>query len=249
MKKIISILFVSLAIIQSLFAGTRDPNIPDEKYIELGEKFKCVGQITGIYNDDTMYSASGVAIDSHRILTAAHVIENNKRCWFIIQNRKFDVSRIIKNEDFVRDQFSNGDIAICYVDQDISLDFYPELYTHNNELKKKCTIVGFGKSGTFDTGPSITDDNIKRAGFNLIEDIDNELLICSPSPPGDDTITEMEFLICAGDSGGGLFIDNKLAGIHSCIFRYGNKQPNAKYGTKSGHTRIKNYIDWINTNR
>jgi secreted trypsin-like serine protease len=58
----------------------------------------------------------------------------------------------------------------------------------------------------------------------------------------------LEFLIASGDSGGGLFIDNKLAGIHSCVMTVG-KNPQSKYGEESGHTRISNFIEWIEDNR
>jgi hypothetical protein len=56
--------------------------------------------------------------------------------------------------------------------------------------------------------------------------------------------TSLEFLIASGDSGGGLFIDGKLAGINSCIMAV-NGSPKSDYRTESGHTRISINLDWI----
>ena len=58
-------------------------------------------------------------------------------------------------------------------------------------------------------------------------------------------MTELEFLIGSGDSGGGLFLDGKLAGINSCVLAI-DKKPNSTYSDESGHTRVSKYIDWIN---
>jgi len=91
-------------------------------------------------------------------------------------------------------------------------------------------------------------DSKKRAGSNFIDRIEKDLLICSPSKRNDKNFTSLEFLIASGDSGGGLFIDTKLAGIHFCVMVTG-KNPQSKYGEESGHTRISNFIEWINENK
>ena len=60
----------------------------------------------------------------------------------------------------------------------------------------------------------------------------------------DNPQTTLEFMICPGDSGGGLFIDNKLAGINSFIYaKDGNA--NANYNDSGCCTRISVYTDWI----
>lgn len=245
MRYLLIILFYFLHIIS--YGGTIDPDTSDEKYLEYGKQFKCIGHITGAYKDGTLYGASGVAIDGHHILTAAHVIKNSKSCYFEINKKKFYVNNIIIHNDFEK-EYNKGDIAIGYIEADLSLDTYPALYKETNELNKTASICGYGFHGTFLTGPSYYDSN-KRAGQNTIEAIENNLLICSPSKSNDKTFTKLEFLICVGDSGGGLFIDEKLAGINSCIMKTGNFDPDAKYGTESGHTRISDYVDWIESHR
>ena len=83
-------------------------------------------------------------------------------------------------------------------------------------------------------------DSKKRGGSNKVRYIDKHLLICDLT----DEYTPIEFLIASGDSGGGLFIDKKLAGINSCVMTVG-KKPNSAYGSESGHTRISKHLQWI----
>lgn len=244
MKYIYIVLFFCLSSI--IYAGTRDPQKDDKQYIDYGKSFECVGEISGINNDNTLFIASGVAIDSHHVLTAAHVIKKYKSCFFKIRNKTLEVKRIVYHKDFDKQVFTSGDIAIGYIQDDIGIETYPEIYL-DNELGKTCSIVGFGWYGTFEDGPKDFDFN-KRAGTNKIERIEDNILVCTPSGPSEIDITELEFLISQGDSGGGLFIDNKLAGINSSIFKVGAK-PDGKYGTQASHTRVQDYIEWINTNK
>ena len=74
------------------------------------------------------------------------------------------------------------------------------------------------------------------------------MLVCSASVHSDKNITKMEFLIASGDSGGGLFIDNKLAGINSCVMAV-DRSPQSKYNEESGHTRVSKFLGWINEYR
>jgi hypothetical protein len=59
----------------------------------------------------------------------------------------------------------------------------------------------------------------------------------------------MDLLIFKGDSGGGLFIEGMLAGIHSQIMKTGLSSPLSRYGDSSVHTRISTNIKWINSIR
>ena len=222
-------------------AGTIDPNIADRHYINYGSKFKCIVSVCGKEENGKLYCASGVAIRPHWILTAAHVIKTAKTCTIKVESvKKIETSNLIPHEKFDSNNFGYYDIGLIYCDEDLSLDFYPEFYDQQDEVGKICSMSGYGITGNFSTG-IITSDNIRRAGSNRINNIDKQLLICNLT----DSRTSMEFLIGSGDSGGGLFINKKLAGINSCVISVG-KSPNSSYGCESGHTRISQHIEWIN---
>lgn len=233
--------------ISTTYAGTIDPKIPDQKYIEYGQQFSYVGRLCGEYKTGENFCASAVAIDDHHILTAAHVVEGSKICFININNKKICVNKIISNKDFNYYQHGVADIAIGYCEEKIGLDFYPELYTDDDEIGKICCISGFGITGNFLTG-AINSDGKRRAGSNHIERIESDLLVCNPSKRGSENYTSLEFFIASGDSGGGLFIENKLAGINSCVMSVGSS-PSSKYDEDSGHTRISKFVDWIRKNQ
>ena len=105
-------------------------------------------------------------------------------------------------------------------------------------------MAGWGLTGTFNTGIERSDDK-RRGGSNFVDGIERNVLMCSPSRRHEKS-TELEYLICSGDSGGGLFINGKLAGIHSSVVAVDGK-PNSTYGDESCHTRVSTYANWIKT--
>lgn len=238
------ILVLVLIFVSNTIAGTIHPSVSDEKYIEYGKRFNYVYRLCGSYENESLFCASAVAIDENFLLTAAHVVKGAKICVIKNDDETFvhKAKEIIINENFEDKNFGFSDIAIIYIDKDLEIDFFPELYdeTDGIETGRICSISGYGITGTFETG-SIRSDNKRRAGSNKIDRIENELLVCEPSSVNR---TELEFLISSGDSGGGLFIGNKLAGINSCVMA-ADKKPNSNYGDESGHTRISLYKSWI----
>lgn len=240
LTKILSLFLLSTSI---LFAGTRDPLTNDEKYVEYGKKFDYVLNICGVYEDNKLFCASAVAIEPQWILTAAHVVKNAKHCG--VHTKDFSVilaDEIIVHKDF-NGSFALADIAICRLNKPLDLEFYPPLYEKEDEVGKICCISGYGLTGTFLDGQKISDGK-KRAGSNIIEYITGDLLICTPSRSLREGRTELEFIIASGDSGGGLFIDGRLAGINSCVTAE-NRSPKSQYGDEAGHTRVSKYIGWI----
>jgi hypothetical protein len=223
------------------FGGTIDPNTPDEKYVEYGSKFKFVLKVCGKYKDGKPFCASAVAIKPRWIMTAAHVVQNCDTCYVTSGEKKICVETVTYHENYHEKNFGEYDIALGNTEEDLGLDFYPEFYSDDDEVGKVCSISGFGLHGTFNTGVKYSDDK-RRAGSNIIESIDRKLLVCTPSRHNR---TELEFIIGSGDSGGGLFIGDKLAGINSCVMAMDGK-PDSTYGDESGHTRVSLYIDWIN---
>lgn len=245
MKYIYTLLIIFC--MSSLFGGTIEPNNSDKSYIDLGQNFTYVGQIYGSYNDETLYSASGVAIDDHHVLTAAHIVDNAELAIFKINGDEFVLNRIIIHKSFSVSKFGCADIALAYSEKPFNLKKYPELYKDTDEIGKICTISGYGFTGNFIIGAKKYDNKL-RAGNNNIDSIDKDLLVCNASRKNEHNATHLEFLIASGDSGGGLFIDDKLAGINSCVF--GNsKALMSKYNDQSGHTRVSSFVEWVERNK
>lgn len=248
--KILKLLIILLtAICSPALAGTIDPATPDSKYVEYGSKFDCVVKIGGtvVENDKSlMFYASGVIVDDHHVLTAAHVVKDCKDCFVIIKDKKYTLSEVTMHKDFDK-EFAIGDIALGYCPDKFNLDFYPPLYDADDEVGKVCSIAGYGMTGNFNTGAHQSDDK-KRAGSNMIDRTFNDVIVCNPSRRHEKNYTELEFFIAGGDSGGGLFIDGKLAGINSCVM-CSNRSPNSAYGEEACHTRVSKFIRWIRDNK
>ncbi len=233
--------------ISNISAGTIDPSVPDKKYTEYAKDFDYVGKIRGTDKNAKVFVASGVCIHPHIVVTAAHVLKDSLSAECILNDKKYPLSKIKYHEEFNDNTFGYYDIAIGYSPEKILLGFYPSLYESSDEENKLCCISGYGLTGTFRTGAKNHDD-LRRAGSNMIDRIDRQLLICSPSLLGSKNHTSLEFLIASGDSGGGLFIDGKLAGINSCVISEVKGGIQSTYGNESGHTRVSRYIEWINSN-
>lgn len=241
MKQLLHSLIIYISLLSSVFSGTIDPNIDDSKYIQYGQQHKCVVEIVGtVENTALKYRASAVIIKPRIILTAAHVIKSGKDPFIVVNEEKINILFSIILADYKEDKLEPFDIAIAYLEKPVQLDFYPELYSKDDEVGKTCSLAGYGMTGTFRTG-MVKHDGQKRAGSNKIDTIINNMLVCSVNKPPK---TSLEFLICSGDSGGGLFIDQKLAGIHSCIMTDDGKL-DANYNEESLHTRISLHKEWI----
>lgn len=231
----------------SSIAGTRDPNTPDERYLEFGKQFKCVQRLRvfAMNDEDKKVSyqfGSAVIIRPNWALTAAHVVANSKNCTLITdEDVEFQISHVIAHAEFKDAPVGFHDIALCYSPKDFQLEFYTPLYTDSDEVGKAATISGYGLGGTFNTGGMVGDGK-KRAGHNVIDQTTQAILICTPSKTGR---LPLEFCITPGDSGGGLFIGNKLAGINSFLMAMDEK-PNGSYSDEAAHTRVSMYVDWIN---
>jgi len=143
---------------------------------------------------------------------------------------------------FKLEETDKYDIALCRLNEDAIIDFYPELYGKDDEIGKLCSLAGWGMHGTWTTG-TIYDDDKRRAGSNYIDPIMfRGMMVCSVQDKS--KRTSLEFLIGHGDSGGGLFIDKKLAGIHSCIYT-GDGNLDSSYKDYSAHTRVSIHKEWI----
>ena len=226
-------------------AGTRDPNTPDSKYVEFGKQFPSVMRIrANIIDPESKYPyqyGSAVAIRPHWLLTAAHVLAGAETPVAIQDgDKKFTLGPVFVHQDFEEETIGFHDIALLYSPEDFDLEFYTPLYTEKEEVGKPVTIAGYGFYGTFHTGGKQVDNN-KRAGHNKIDSSERAVLLCSPSVTNR---MPLEFMIASGDSGGGLFIGNELAGINSFLMAT-DKTPDGSYGDDAAFTRVSLYADWV----
>lgn len=229
-------------------AGTISPTVSDSKYLAYGQKHECVVRIGGVYehlskgDSTTKFLASAVVVRPRIVLTAAHVVDKGSQIYIEKDGKKIDVSFALKLQAYNGDLMGPLDIAICFLSKPVELDFYPELYEKNDEIGKLCSISGYGITGNHRTG-AIKSDYKKRAGSNIIDDTTFKgMLVCSINK---DPQTSLEFLISHGDSGGGLFIDQKLAGINSSIMTAKGGNLNSNYDDQSCHTRISLHKPWL----
>lgn len=187
------------------------------------------------------FYGSGVVVRPNILITASHVVQDTVSSYAIIGNKKIKILGYICPKADQEKEVGPLDIAVCLLEKEIILDFYPELYDKDDEMGKICSIAGWGMNGTWTTGV-VSSDQKRRAGSNIV---DNELfqgmIVCSVDKA---PYTSLEYLIGNGDSGGGLFIDQKLAGIHSCIFTDDGKLDSNRRDW-SAHTRISIHKKWI----
>jgi hypothetical protein len=239
-RKALLITWMALA---SCYGGTRDPSVPDSKYLEYGAQHKCVVPIygecgcgSGKYHE---FAASAVVISPRWVVTAAHVVKDRLSFKVKVKEKEFVLKRVVINKNFQEDGLGRYDIALGESEEDMDLDFYPKLYRDKGESGRIASICGYGVTGTFGTGANISDGK-KRAGSNRVERCEGHVLVCSAGRRK----TNMDFLISHGDSGGGLFIDGKLAGINSFVSATDGK-PDSNYGDESSHTRMSLFADWV----
>ena len=217
--------------------------VKESDYIKYAEKVDCVVLIVGVDEESKVNSVfSGVMLTPKWLITAAHTLGYSNKYYVISadQKHRHEVKEFIKHPEFNIKKAAEGDISLGYLGSEYNIDFYPKLYDEKKELNKVCCMFGYGKSGYASVGAT-KHDGIRRGGSNIIDTVEENLLICEMSKI---RATSLEFCVAIGDSGGGMFIDKKLAGINCCVF-HKNSSEMGKYGDSSGFTRISSYVDWI----
>ena len=229
----------------------------DSLYRTLGSDtpYDSVGRFVGT-TTKSGFLASGTLVAPEWVLTAAHVVDSAKTLSFTIGGQSYEVDRKIVYPGWNGDLWSGYDIGLVHLSKPVDNIKPAQLYTGSGELNQSDTVVGFGKTGTGDSGDTKS-DGLKRTAQNVISQIENQRLLVAdfdstlPAgavPLGYTHALPLEGLIAPGDSGGGLFITTAtgtyLAGINSFVGSdFGS--PHSVYGNFSGHTRVSAFSDWI----
>ncbi len=138
-----------------------------------------------------------------------------------------------------------------------------ELYRDRDEVGQVADKVGYGRSGTGETGDTLR-AGLKRAGQNRYDATgdffswgSDRLLLYdfdSGRPEndffgGDLGLGALEVMAAPGDSGGPSFINGRLAGVTS--WRLGNlptdidRVTNSSFGEVGGDVRVSSHLSWI----
>ncbi len=230
----------------------------DSLYRTLGSStpYDSVGQFHGT-TARTGFNASGTLVAPDWVLTAAHVVDGAQTLSFNIGGQNYEVDRKIVYPGWNGDLWSGCDISLVHLTKPVNNIRPAQLYTGSSELNQSDTVVGFGKTGTGDSGDTKS-DGLKRGAQNVISQIENNRLLVADfdnrqppaavSPNAAGHTLPLEGMIAPGDSGGGLFITTAtgtyLAGINSFVGSdFG--LPRSVYGNFSGHTRVSAFSDWI----
>lgn len=212
-------------------------------------------------------TCSATLINSEWLITAAHCFDNTSNpitLAFLDGGGFAFVEEVVIHPEWSQGMLTQGgDLALLRLSNPVTNVTAANLYTGSNELGAIGTGVGYGRTGTGNTGhlPGL---GVKRAGTNVIDalgsdrgfdesilltDFDNPLRE-SDSTYGSALPTDLEYQVAPGDSGGSLFIEENgqfyLAGVTSFINSI-DGDPDGDYGDMSAYTRLSDYNAWINS--
>lgn len=210
---------------KNLFGGSLHPNFDDNLYIEYAYSMYIVKILIG------NKFCSGVLLNNKNILTIKHAIEYES-CEIYWNDQKQKLNDIVFHK--------KEDLSILRTDINIeipNLNFYED----TGLIGKECSIGGYGiKYQANKTSKRIATDLIKRAGKNIIIWETDNYFECRMDEQG----VDLEFIPTIGDSGGPVYIDNKLVGINKYV-KSTDGLTDSSYGDVSGHIKVRKYLSWI----
>lgn len=236
-------------------AGIIRHDVSDWRYTNLANYFPSVGDLGIGFSSGSNSWCSGTLISANYMLTAAHCMRDdygyygNSAAFNLGGSIHWAHSFSLHNGWNPQAGNYGNDLAIIRLSNPVSHVAPATLYSGDDEDLKIGTYVGFGDTGTGITG--VNSWTGKRAGENiiglgsrlgyannlLVSDFDDPRLAYSQSLSQP---LELEYQLARGDSGGGLFIDGKLAGVHSFTSDEGGK-----YGATSASGRVSLFRNWI----
>jgi len=253
----------------SAWGIVRRDDVADDDYINLANlpQFAAVGKVQ---INNTGVGSGTVIANGWWVLTAAHVVNGApvNSISFQIGAATYTVRNVYIYPGY---SGTTHDIALIALNAPVAGVTPALIYTGTNESNQQGHSVGYGATGTGQTGYQNNTYGTKRAMRNIIDliispngtiDPNGSILLSDFDSPGGGnnslglaTPLDLEGMGAPGDSGGPVFILEGgvwyIAGVHSFIGDpgppAGNGQADARYGDILGSTRVSSYAGWINS--
>lgn len=230
MSKILGILLLMTFVVMPAYGIVRKDIVEDKLYLDLGEQFESVVKI----ETETSFG-SGVLLNSDTIITSAHTIKHKINIKIIINYTEYTPIKIIYNKDY--------DIAILKLNKQIktkNIALYKQNYINNTFI-----IVGYGYTGVGSKNTRVRD--FKKRGAEVRCTALKKCFAECPFIPDDDL--GVGGCVSNGDSGGGVFRDEQLAGIITYVTgKGGDGIGDSTYNDSSAFLPINLIEEWIVNN-
>ena len=209
----------------------------DADYRTLGERYPAVGSFGR--------AGTGALVGDRWVLSAAHVIAGMwKDATFGLGDRRYRIEERIAHPDWK--EMGASDIALVRLGEAVDGIVPLRIYVKDDEAGMPIVFVGFGGTGTGETGPQRPEDGLKRGATNTVDRADRDWLFSDFDAPGPGA-TEFEGISGPGDSGGPAILDKDGVSYVVGVSVYG--KPGARgrgtYGAEEGYTRVSTHARWI----